>query len=122
MRWPVLFALVVFLVSPLRLAAEVNPDALTAKVLALLKKEFPDAQLTKSDDGQLSFSVIPKEFALYRSDKTGKWQGPHNETGPDRGGFVVQFSLTNRPWEGALDVPYIGTEDMYIFQESQVIK
>lgn len=122
MRWPLLFALVILIISPIRLAAEVNPDALTAKVLALLKKEFPDAQLTKSDDGKFFFSHKTREFTVYRSDMTGKWQEPSNETGPDRGGFVVQFSLTNRPWEGQAVLPYIETHDMHVFQESHVIK
>ena len=59
---------------------------------------------------------------MYRSEKTGEWQKSSNEIGPDRGGFVVQFALTNRPWEGAAVVPYIETQDLYVFQESHVIK
>ncbi len=122
MRLSILFALVIFMAYPIRLTAEVNPDALTAKVLALLKKEFPDAQLKRSDDGKFSFSHKTRDFTMYRSEKTGEWQKSSNEIGPDRGGFVVQFALTNRPWEGAAVVPYIETQDLYVFQESHVIK
>jgi hypothetical protein len=71
MRLSILFALVIFMASPIRLTAEVNPDALTAKVLALLKKEFPDAQLKRSDDGKFSFSHKTRDFTMYRSEKNG---------------------------------------------------
>ena len=42
--------------------------------------------------------------------------------GPDRGGLSVRYCIRRGTWEGALVVPYSGTNDIHVFRETHIVK
>lgn len=103
---------------------EAPTAALNAEIASVLRKQFPDAELSrdKKDPEMLYFSHNTREFVIYRALKTGEWQSPSTVLGPDKGGLIVQFSVRKGKWKGALMVPYSGTEDLYVFNETLVVR
>jgi len=104
--------------------AEETPEALSAEVVKTLREKYADAALTQEKDhpGMQSFSRSTREFLIYRALKTGEWQQPQSTLGPDKGGLLVRFQVTKGRWKGALEVPYSGTEDFYVFKETHVVR
>jgi hypothetical protein len=112
-----------FSVCSLSLAGEPF-EALSAEVVRILREKFPEAELSKekNDPDMLTFSRNAREFFVYRPLKTGEWQKPFNTPGPDKDGLLVRFYLKKGPWGGALEIPYDGTEDLYVFRETHVVR
>jgi hypothetical protein len=102
--------------------AQVDEATIRAHALILLKTHFPDAEWKPRGGGGFVFSYKTREFVLYSGDKTGAWQPPSTETGPDSGGFMVEFVVNPEPWGGALVIPFADTEDRYVFQDSLVVR
>lgn len=102
-------------------AQAVDEGALRAQVEALLREKFPDAEL-KPITGGFVFAHKTRTFTIYRTNKVGDWQDPMTVTGPDRGGFMVEFTIQPGRWGGAMVVPHSGTEDLYVFRESLVVR
>ena len=98
-----------------------NTD-LRDQVLSLLRVEFPQADMQPMEDGGFAFAHRTRTFTVYRTNKLGDWQPARENTGPDRGGFMVRFVIKPGRWEGALMVPYAGTTDLHVFLESRVIR
>jgi hypothetical protein len=111
--------------AALMAAAAVDaPNALNDEVLRIIRTKFADAVLVPDKDYQdtLRFSHNLREFTIYRLNKTGDWQKPFASQGPDRGGLFVRFYVKKGKWEGALKIPYTGTTDLYVFQETHMVK
>jgi hypothetical protein len=101
-----------------------SPNALKDEVLRIIQTKYADAALLPDKDSQdeLTFSHNLREFTIYRLNKVGDWQKPSASQGPDRGGLLVRFRVTKGKWEGALEIPHIGTDDFYVFKETLVVK
>lgn len=99
-------------------------DSLREAVAQILRSEYPDASLHKDQHlGNIdTFAVNQRQFTIYRLDKVGNWQRPMEVSAPDRGGISVRFYVKQGMWTGALMVPYVGTEDLYVFKETHVVR
>jgi hypothetical protein len=102
--------------------AQVDEATIRTQTLMLLKMHFPDAELKPTGEGGFVFAHKTREFVLYSADKTGEWQSPSTETGPDTGGFLVKVVIAPEPWTGALVIPSVTTVDRYMFQHTHVIR
>jgi len=92
------------------------------KATELIRVHYPDAHFVLDQDKTWECLIKPRTFTLYRGNKTGEWQEACQEIGPDRGGLIVRFIIRDELWKSALDIPSIETLDLYIFQETHVIK
>jgi hypothetical protein len=94
------------------------------KVTKILCTRFPHAELKTPKDSPEThvFTHNMRDFVIYRLNKSGEWQAPMTVQGPDRGGIAVKFRIIRGEWEGALEVPYIGTDDLNVFKENYVVK
>jgi|PlaIllAssembly_1097288.scaffolds.fasta_scaffold998903_1 hypothetical protein len=90
----------------------------------ILRTKYPDAEFVqdKHQPYVQGFSNRMREFVIYRLNKVGEWQNPRTQQGPDRGGLSVRFYIQEGRWEGALKSPHIGTQDLYVFKETHVVK
>ena len=101
-----------------------SPSALKGEVLRIIQTKYPDAALLLDKDSQdmFLFSHNSREYTIYRLNKVGDWQKPFEIQGPDRGGLLVRFYVKKGKWEGALEIPHVGTNDLYVFRETHVVK
>jgi len=98
---------------------------LRQEAVKILQTRYPDAGFRTNAYGQEEFAIKTRSFMVYRLDKIGDWQKPHEEQGPDRSGIVVRFTVEKGAWAGALSVPSSGTTittDLHIFRETLVVR
>ena len=68
------------------------------------------------------FAVNTRTFIIYMPNKMGDWQAPNEVLAPDRGGILVRFYITDRPWSGAALIPYNVSTDHYVFKKTTIIR
>lgn len=111
------------LLTPWKASAGECLAGLRQEVLKIIKARYPAAELTIDASGcGATFSQNLREFTVYRLNKTGDWQAPTASVGPDRGGLLVQFRVAPGEWQGALTTPFIGTEDLWVFRETHIVR
>ena len=104
------------------LNAEDLSETYVKKATELIRVHYPDANFNLNQDKTWECLIKPRSFTIYRGNKTGEWQKEGQEIGPDKGGLIVRFMIRHEPLVSALDIPYIETLDLYVFQETHVIK
>jgi hypothetical protein len=111
------------LVTAVAVAATKEPFSnLREAALKIVQTEFPDAEFSGDRHNYFYLGKKIRNFTVYRPDKSGNWQKGREQAAPDRGGISVRFAVQRGEWRGALVVPYTGTDDLYIFKETHVIK
>src|SRR6266446_6001264 len=71
---------------------------------ALFRQYYPDATGYLLKD-KLHFEYSTRAFLIHRQTKTGMWQDPAEERGPNRGGILCDIELRKGRYEGAAAVP-----------------
>ena len=99
-------------------------QGLQREAVHILRTKYPDAEFGNDKDQPSThiFRRNMREFVIYRLNKVGEWQKPMTVQGPDRGGLSVRFYVRKGKWEGALEAPYNGTNDLHVFRETRAVK
>jgi hypothetical protein len=85
--------------APLGLGAEPPKCDITAlyqKVSLLVRHYYPDAACQMLD-GRIHFEYKTRVFLVHEALKTGEWQDPIEELGPQKGGIVGDIELREGP-------------------------
>jgi hypothetical protein len=71
---------------------------------ALFRQYYPNATGYLLKD-KLHFEYNTRAFLIHLPNRTGAWQDPAEERGPDRGGILCDLELRKGRYEGAAVVP-----------------
>jgi len=117
-------ALIVSVMWQLKAVADEPFRALDEEVVKILKMVYPEAVLER-DGHQNVFACNMREFTVCKRNKTGDWQRPTQEKGPDRGGIAIRFYVKKGRWSGAMLVSPRGvtttTEDLPVFRTTTFV-
>jgi len=94
---------------------------LSEEIIPIIKKYLPNYE-TETKYGRIYISYNTRQFMVHRPYKTGKWQNAKEDIGPEKGGIVLWFFITDEKYSGAAMIPLCATTDMYLFKETSIIK
>lgn len=90
---------------------------------AVLQRPEIQGALSARGDGWMHFEKNKRTFIVYRQLKTGAWQPPSEEVGPDMDGIRVAIHETVGSYTGSGDVDANVTGlNLYVWDEYTVIK
>ena len=84
-----------------------------AEIKGLVKHYYPSAS-SHIVDSNIQFEYNTRIFIVHEPLKTGEWQDPREQRGPNKGGILCDMNLIRGPYMGAAMVPQ--TFDKRYFQ------
>lgn len=94
----------------------VQPDprlnATYSEVRALVKKHYPKAA-SHLHGAKIHFESDTRLFMIHKQLKTGEWQDPWTERGPNSGGILGVIQLKEGKYSGAAELPQTFDQHYY---------
>lgn len=96
---------------------------LGAQLHQLVQQTLPECELSFADD-RFVIAYRTRDFQITSPDKTGAWQPYRTKTGPDRGGILIEGTISDQAWRGAMAIGEhdIDTTDFYVYTQRTLIE